>query len=268
MGRRVTRPVALDLFCKAGGAARGLYAAGFSVIGVDIVRQPRYPYRFLQADALYTLRCLMGLERPPELSATGQPVTLYGHTLKNFSFIWASPPCQKFTSLRHAKGAKGDAHPDLISPLRPLLESTGLPWAMENVEGAGFAMRSPTMLCGSQFKLGVTFRETPLDDDCGERWELRRHRLIETNFPLPTMPCTHSGHVIGVYGGHVRCRAAAHGGRKTKDFDGLDKGALAAIALGLPEGSMTMDEYSNAVPPAYARHVAEHALAHIKSTSR
>ena len=84
---------ALDLFCKAGGASEGLARAGFKVLGVDIEAQPNYPYLFECVDAL----------------------KIYPDFLRQFDFIWASPPCQGFTAYKRrgggARKASRESHP-------------------------------------------------------------------------------------------------------------------------------------------------------------
>ena len=119
-----TRPVLLDLFCGAGGAAMGYYRAGFDVVGVDIKPQPRYPFDFIQADAM--------------------TVSLVG-----FDFIHASPPCQHY-SVTHKRSAH-IVYPQLIEPMRGRLVASGKPWILENVVGA--PMWHGTTLCGSMFGL-------------------------------------------------------------------------------------------------------------------
>lgn len=221
---------ALDLFCGAGGASMGLHRAGFDVVGVDIKPQKNYPFEFHQSDAMT-------------------------FPLDGFDFIWASPPCQGYTLMRHAPGAKGDA-PKLIAEVRERLMESGCAWVIENVEAARVEMRFPFMLCGTSFGLGA------------QGHELHRHRLFESSFPvLVVPPCEHTGGpVIGVYGGHARRRSAKHGGRGTRDV--WDGGHVAASREALGIDWMTLNEMSEAIPPAYAEYIGREAIAHIEATRR
>ena len=137
-------PVLLDLYCKAGGAAVGYSRAGFEVVGVDIAPQPRYPFEFVQADAIAYL-----IE--------------HGH---EFDVIHASPPCQAYSVASKGHNGKAGTHPDLIEPTREAMKSTGRPWIIENVAGA--PLTDPTMLCGTMFH--------------GLR--VIRHRLFESSVEL------------------------------------------------------------------------------------
>lgn len=150
-------PWLLDLFCGAGGAAVGYWRAGFNVVGVDIVPQRRYPFTFVQADALKVLR--------------GQ---IFRKGIEGFAAIHASPPCEAYS---HTQQIRGYDYPALIAPTRKLLRKVGKPYVIENVVGARNELRSPIMLCGAMFP------------------ELRvyRHRLFETNFPVAAPP--HPPHV-------------------------------------------------------------------------
>lgn len=161
------RPRLLDLFCCQGGAAMGYHRAGFDVVDVDIVPQPRYPFEFIQADALEYLA-----EHGGEYDA-----------------IHASPPCQDHSTLRSRTVDHGTAH--LLGDTLDALESLGLPYVVENVAGA----RMPTdlMLCGSMFGLATVCRD-------GVKRQLRRHRRFATSIPAPQPACAHEGQPVGVYG--------------------------------------------------------------------
>lgn len=110
------KPRALDLFCGAGGATKGLQCAGFHVTGVDINPQPDYPGEiFIQADALTV-------------------------PLDGYDFVWASSPCQEFSvwNLRcfHPNPPQPTLGLHLFTETRKRLEASGLPFVMENVRGA------------------------------------------------------------------------------------------------------------------------------------
>jgi DNA (cytosine-5)-methyltransferase 1 len=214
----------LDLFCGAGGAAMGYHRAGFDVVGVDIRPQPNYPFEFIEADALEALRYL---------DADG------------FDAIHASPPCQRWSS----KTREPDAHPDLIAPLRPMLQlaaSEGVPYVIENVPGA--PLENPVQLCGSSFNLGV-----------------RRHRHFECSFPLLVPPCVHGTQAR-------QYRIYDHGRWYTSPIvhvfgTGGGKGAEHwADAMGIDW--MTRPELADAIPPAYTAYIGLNLLIHIEETEK
>ncbi|KOG22137.1 hypothetical protein ADK36_13860 [Streptomyces viridochromogenes] len=122
--RATRKPVHLDLFCCQGGASAGYDRAGFAVLGVDVDNQPRYPFAFVQADAVEFL-------------------ARYGHL---FDSVSASPPCQAFTL---AQRIQGNTHPDFIVPIRALLADLDRPSVIENVPGAPLV--DPVVLCGAMF---------------------------------------------------------------------------------------------------------------------
>lgn len=216
----------LDLFCCAGGAAMGYHEAGFEVVGVDIKPQPRYPFAFVQADAM-------------------------AYPLDGFDGVHASPPCQGYTELRYAPGAIGA--PRLIGLVRAKLAQSGLPYVIENVEGARSEMVDPIMLCGTMF------------GNQAHGADLHRHRLFETNFPLSAPACAHDRDrpTIGVYGGHARIRSARHGGRGTRDVWPQGHREAASTAMGMDWA--TLAELSEAIPPAYTRCIGEQLIAHLEA---
>lgn len=222
---------ALDLFCGAGGAARGLIAAGFEVVGVDIEDQPNYPGEFIKGDVFKLVGAVKG----------------------RINFVWASPPCQFATALKHAPNAK--KHRNLIPKTRRLLQTLGLPYVIENVPGA--PLKDPILLCGSMFELNAATKS-------GDVFELRRHRLFECSFKVDKVPCVHHHPVAGVYSGHVRVRAASAGGRGTVDLPGEDRPTLAARLMGMEGEGLTMNELSQAIPPAYSKFLAEQWLTQVR----
>ena len=108
----------------------GYYRAGFTdITGIDNRPMPRYPFKFIQADALEYL-------------------AEHGH---EYDVIHASPPCQAYSL-----GAKrwDKEYPDLLPRVEMALLETGKPFVIENVIGAPFTLSTIT-LCGIQLGLNV-----------------------------------------------------------------------------------------------------------------
>jgi len=148
--------IALDLFCGAGGASKGIADAGFEVIGVDSADGLNYPYDYFCEDAVDFMD--MGLD--------------------DFDFIWASPPCQAYSWSSACRRNEGTDYQDLVEITRHYLKKSGKPYIMENVVGA--PLLNPVKLCGTMFPGDL---------------KVFRHRLFESNVPLVVeMGCKHEGH--------------------------------------------------------------------------
>ncbi len=211
----------LDLFCCAGGAGLGYSQAGFEVVGVDIDKQPNYPFKFIQADAL----------------------TLDSKFIASFDAIHASPPCQSYSDLAKRNG-NADEWPRLIEPVRDILKRSGLPYVIENVDGA--PLINPVVLCGTMFP--------------GLR--VLRHRLFEANFPIIAPP--HGKHPKV----HTWDKRKSHFGKtdEWKDFVQVTGGgnctiAAARDAMGI--NWMTKNEINEAIPPAYTKLIGEQLLEYL-----
>ncbi|OHV42216.1 hypothetical protein BBK14_11385 [Parafrankia soli] len=138
----MTRPRLLDLFCKAGGAGYGYHLAGFDVTGVDIAPQPRYPFGFIQGDALEYLAA-------------------HGH---EYDVVHASPPCQAHSALGALSPHK--TYPDLIAPTRDLLMAWDGIYVIENVMPAPLDKAGSVVLCGGMFGLR-TYRHRRFEPSYG-----------------------------------------------------------------------------------------------------
>lgn len=201
----------------------GYHRAGFDVVGVDIEPQPHYPFEFVQG-------CAVDLMSTEEWRCWGGP--------EGFDAIHASPPCQRFSDLAKRNG-NGHEWPDLIEPVRVLLQAAGLPWVIENVEGAPLC--GYVKLCGTMFP--------------GLR--VIRHRLFETSFPLDhyDLP-THGDHPL-VF---THDKRKSHYGQLDQDsaFVQVTGGGNATVAnKGAAMGIDWMNgaELNEAIPPAYAEFI-------------
>ena len=215
---------ALDLYCGAGGATRGLQQASFHVVGIDLYPQPNYI-----GDHSFRLTFCRCRRTSCDLRLHLVEPTVPGP-------LDDAPRAQRQAPPQPDPGHKGPT------------KGRGKPFVIENVEGARAHLHSPTRLCGSMFGLRAP------------SGELRRHRLFEASFLL-TAPskCRHGKPTIGVYGAHNRDRRRPSGTNHKSGSNWPWEHGF--IAMGVPIGSMTLAELSESIPPAYSRFVAEASLA-------
>lgn len=211
----------LDLFCGAGGAAKGYQQAGFYVVGVDNKSQPHYcGDEFYLADAL-------------------------SFPLEGYDAYHASPPCQAYSRLRHLPWLRGRVYPKLIEAVREMLQATGKPYVIENVSDAPIWGAE---LCGMALGLEISrhrrFECNPmiLFPPCPG------HKTIQAGRATLGKRYAHSSGVTGVPREIDRNSVTGH-------FAGA---ALARQAMGIDW--MNRKELAQAIPPAYTEYIGKYLM--------
>lgn len=207
------KPKVVVFFSGQGGACKGLEDAGWEVVhAVDIALQPHYyrPDVFEQADAIAGFGRIISAYRPQA--------------------IWGSPPCQAHTL---AQKIQGREHPQLIAPFRELCVGSGLPYVIENVEGA--PLKDPIMLCGTMFP--------PL--------RTRRHRLFESNVLL-TAP------LHGADPSQIKMGRPLREGDWYQAVGNFSNVPYVRANMGVPW--MTREGIRECIPPVYAEYVGRQLL--------
>jgi hypothetical protein len=224
----MSEPWLLDLYCCAGGAARGYQRAGLKVMGVDIEPRPKYcGDAFVQADALDYLRTV---------SAT------------DWAMIHTSPPCQERSTLTTGTNRAmgwGREHRQWVPETRALLEKIGLPYVIEQPAGHGGLIRTDVKLCMDMWPV-----EPP------RVWRHRDFELSGFTVPQP-VHAKHDG----------RVRGWRHGVRHDGDYvaaygNGGGKATVPEMqhALGI-DWTDVREELTEAIPPAYTEHIGRAFIA-------
>jgi hypothetical protein len=244
------KPILIDLYCCAGGATKGYQRAGFWAMGVDIDPQPHYcGDSFVQMDALEFLADL------------AQHGWAHGIYLKDIAAFHGSPPCQKHSALTKGNHKRdvvvGRQHEDFIERTRDFFEWFGLPYVIENVQGA--PLRRDLILCGDMFDLRVI-----------------RHRYFELggwSMPQPvheTDWIKHKGRVAGMrhgewFEGPYFAVYGDGGGKGSieqwRDAMGIDWIPTDRSVLPVKQQRLL---YAEAIPPVYAEYVGFHLMGHLK----
>jgi DNA (cytosine-5)-methyltransferase 1 len=218
----------LDLYCGAGGAAEGYRQAGFTrILGVDIDPMPRYPFQFVQRDAIKFLENM-----------------IHAESWCLYDAIHASPPCQAWSDLQ--KQSKIE-YEDFIGRTRELLDQIPLPYVIENVEGA--PLLDAAKLCGAS----TAFPEL----------RVIRHRYFETNWPLIGTECPQKHPLVFTFDKRKPHFGKLDQNTAYVQVTGGGNCSVANARDAMGIDWMTKMELNEAIPPAYARFVGEQLIRHI-----
>jgi DNA (cytosine-5)-methyltransferase 1 len=218
------RPLLLDLFCGAGGAAKGYYDAGFDIVGIDNVHQPRYPYAFIRGDAIVIGASLLSGRHP-------------------FTAVHASPPCHAFTDLQ--KQSKIE-YLDFIPQTRELLEQVGLPYIIENVEKS--PLLDPVRLCGAMFP----------------QLRVYRHRLFESSLTLSVPEHPKHSALVFTHDKRKHHYGRAIDEQMFVQVTGGGNAPVAHKLAAMGIDWMIQKEVNQAIPPAYTQFLGAQLMAAVR----
>ena len=246
-------PMAGEGFAGEGGATKGLMDAGFCVTAVDNDAS-RLKYN------------------PAQHKILGDAVEFLANEGHRFAFRWGSPTCTGYSRGTAAIPDRVGKYDRLIAATREALLLHEGPWVIENVEDAAHLgeIRNPQMLCGRMFGLGA-------NDLDGEPLILDRHRVFEATFDIEAPH--HAAHgdevVAGAYGGGRRAKRLPQqtivemAARDRYEAKYVRKGGYVPRDQGVLERmlgitwEMTQKGVYLCIPPVYAEHIGQRAMAQL-----
>lgn len=142
---------ALDVCCGCGGMSTGLARVGFEVFGVDIKRQPNYPFKMREIDF----------------------ARLTYEDFEPYDYIHFSPPCQKYSRGSALWRKRGYVYPDLFPLAKLYAVASGKPYTIENVPGSP---AKGIRLYGDMFGLPI-IRERIFENNMGLKTTKMRNQV-------------------------------------------------------------------------------------------
>ena len=231
----------VDLCCGGGGQSQGVKRMGALPLGID--KEERHSYRDCFGEGTFTRADVLDSE----------VITKAVEGAKNLVGVMAGPSCKGSSTASFA--GVPSREPVIIDELRDKIRAAGVAYAIEQPLGSSKWMKEPVLLRGAMFGLRVD-----------------RPRLFETSFDMHVDECLMMGArelrprtCIGSLDRYKACdeygrwkeRDCCEGNILAVQGSGASRAKAArwADAMDMDLGSMTPDEVSQAIPPAYSQYV-------------